>query len=120
MASGAQPHQPAVQQEQPPPAVQQLQQEQPPPAAAAPVAQPAQAQAQHQKPTRVSLSYEEISKLFSLPISEAASILGNPASLSALSLPVQAGSVAGSPSSYASAERELGGLLVLQVFAPAC
>ena len=28
------------------------------------------------KPTRVSLSYEEISKLFSLPIAEAASILG--------------------------------------------
>nr|BAK02178.1 predicted protein [Hordeum vulgare subsp. vulgare] len=37
----------------------------------------AQAQAQAQiKPTRVSLSYEEISKLFSLPIAEAASILG--------------------------------------------
>jgi hypothetical protein len=30
------------------------------------------------KPTRVSLSYEEISKLFSLPIAEAASILGTP------------------------------------------
>jgi hypothetical protein len=29
------------------------------------------------KPTRASLSYEEISKLFSLPIAEAASILGN-------------------------------------------
>nr|TKW11875.1 hypothetical protein SEVIR_5G001200v2 [Setaria viridis] len=34
------------------------------------------AQAQQPKPTRVSLSYEEISKLFSLPIAEAASILG--------------------------------------------
>ncbi|KAF8647192.1 hypothetical protein HU200_065455 [Digitaria exilis] len=32
--------------------------------------------AQQPKPTRVSLSYEEISKLFSLPIAEAASILG--------------------------------------------
>jgi hypothetical protein len=29
------------------------------------------------KPTRASLSYEEISKLFCLPIAEAASILGN-------------------------------------------
>ncbi|TVU23171.1 hypothetical protein EJB05_30205, partial [Eragrostis curvula] len=36
---------------------------------------PAQPQAPP-KPTRVSLSYEEISKLFSLPIAEAASILG--------------------------------------------
>ncbi|KAL5226578.1 hypothetical protein ABZP36_014843 [Zizania latifolia] len=35
-----------------------------------------QTQAQQPKPTRVSLSYEEISKLFSLPIAEAASILG--------------------------------------------
>lgn len=34
------------------------------------------ASAQQPKPTRVSLSYEEISKLFSLPIAEAASILG--------------------------------------------
>lgn len=43
----------------------------------APVAPVPQAQAQAQpKPTRVSLSYEEISKLFSLPIAEAASILG--------------------------------------------
>lgn len=33
-------------------------------------------QPQPPKPTRVSLSYEEISKLFSLPIAEAASILG--------------------------------------------
>ncbi|XP_006643988.1 protein NLP2-like [Oryza brachyantha] len=52
MASGAQPQQPA--------ALQQQQEE----------------EAQAQKPTRVSLSYEEISKLFSLPIAEAASILG--------------------------------------------
>jgi hypothetical protein len=38
---------------------------------------PAQQQQQQQpKPTKVSLSYEEISKLFSLPIAEAASILG--------------------------------------------
>ena len=37
---------------------------------------PAQQPAPQQKPTRVSLSYEEISKLFSLPIAEAASILG--------------------------------------------
>jgi hypothetical protein len=35
-------------------------------------------QAAQPKPTRVSLSYEEISKLFSLPIAEAASILGKP------------------------------------------
>ncbi|RCV46973.1 hypothetical protein SEVIR_9G578400v4 [Setaria viridis] len=34
------------------------------------------AQVQQPKPTKVSLSYEEISKLFSLPIAEAASILG--------------------------------------------
>jgi hypothetical protein len=34
------------------------------------------AQAQQPKPSRASLSYEEISKLFSLPIAEAASILG--------------------------------------------
>ncbi|KAL6627076.1 hypothetical protein ACP70R_030802 [Stipagrostis hirtigluma subsp. patula] len=34
------------------------------------------APAQQPKPTKVSLSYEEISKLFSLPIAEAASILG--------------------------------------------
>jgi hypothetical protein len=37
---------------------------------------PAEQPATQQKPTRVSLSYEEISKLFSLPIAEAASILG--------------------------------------------
>ncbi|CAO2194404.1 unnamed protein product [Urochloa humidicola] len=37
---------------------------------------PAQPPAPPPKPTRVSLSYEEISKLFSLPIAEAASILG--------------------------------------------
>ncbi|KAM0842029.1 hypothetical protein ACQ4PT_058625 [Festuca glaucescens] len=43
----------------------------------APVAPAPQALPQVQpKPTRVSLSYEEISKLFSLPIAEAASILG--------------------------------------------
>ncbi|CAM0880765.1 unnamed protein product [Alopecurus aequalis] len=43
----------------------------------APVAPPPQALPPVQpKPTRVSLSYEEISKLFSLPIAEAASILG--------------------------------------------
>uniref|UniRef100_A0ACD5VQS5 Uncharacterized protein n=1 Tax=Avena sativa TaxID=4498 RepID=A0ACD5VQS5_AVESA len=41
----------------------------------APVA-PAPATQAQPKPTRVSLSYEEISKLFSLPIAEAASILG--------------------------------------------
>uniref|UniRef100_A0A0E0BZX0 RWP-RK domain-containing protein n=1 Tax=Oryza meridionalis TaxID=40149 RepID=A0A0E0BZX0_9ORYZ len=52
---------------------QQQQEQQPPAAAAAPT--PA-SEAQPQKPTRVSLSYEEISKLFSLPIAEAASILG--------------------------------------------
>uniref|UniRef100_A0A0E0JGB6 RWP-RK domain-containing protein n=1 Tax=Oryza punctata TaxID=4537 RepID=A0A0E0JGB6_ORYPU len=51
---------------------QQQQQEQP---AAVPTPAPA-SEAQPQKPTRVSLSYEEISKLFSLPIAEAASILG--------------------------------------------
>ncbi|KAJ1282387.1 hypothetical protein BS78_03G048000 [Paspalum vaginatum] len=37
---------------------------------------PAQQPAPPPKPTKVSLSYEEISKLFSLPIAEAASILG--------------------------------------------
>uniref|UniRef100_A0A453EL95 RWP-RK domain-containing protein n=1 Tax=Aegilops tauschii subsp. strangulata TaxID=200361 RepID=A0A453EL95_AEGTS len=57
-----------------PPAQQQPAAEQPPSLALALVPQP-QAQAQI-KPTRVSLSYEEISKLFSLPIAEAASILG--------------------------------------------
>ncbi|KAG8045525.1 hypothetical protein GUJ93_ZPchr0008g13364 [Zizania palustris] len=62
MASSAQPH-PTV-----PPQQQQL--------AVAVPAPVAQAQAQQPKPTRVSLSYEEISKLFSLPIAEAASILG--------------------------------------------
>ncbi|KAL5220190.1 hypothetical protein ABZP36_024903 [Zizania latifolia] len=68
MASSAQPH-PTV----PPP----QQQQQLAVAVPAPVAQTqAQAQAQQPKPTRVSLSYEEISKLFSLPIAEAASILG--------------------------------------------
>lgn len=51
---------------------QQLPLEQAAAAVQAPVA-PAPAQP---KPTRVSLSYEEISKLFSLPIAEAASILG--------------------------------------------
>ncbi|KAF7022109.1 hypothetical protein CFC21_034940 [Triticum aestivum] len=57
-----------------PPAQQQPAAEQAPSLALALVPQP-QAQAQI-KPTRVSLSYEEISKLFSLPIAEAASILG--------------------------------------------
>ncbi|KAL6850273.1 hypothetical protein ACP4OV_020900 [Aristida adscensionis] len=37
---------------------------------------PPPAQAQSPKPTKASLSYEEISKLFSLPIAEAATILG--------------------------------------------
>lgn len=58
-----------------PPAQQQAAAEQAPSLALALVPQ-AQALAQI-KPTRVSLSYEEISKLFSLPIAEAASILGN-------------------------------------------
>uniref|UniRef100_A0A0D9UZ12 RWP-RK domain-containing protein n=1 Tax=Leersia perrieri TaxID=77586 RepID=A0A0D9UZ12_9ORYZ len=58
------------------PAALQPQPEQPAAAAAVPAPVQAQAQAQQQKPTRVSLSYEEISKLFSLPIAEAASILG--------------------------------------------
>ncbi|KAF2949380.1 hypothetical protein DAI22_01g102200 [Oryza sativa Japonica Group] len=66
MASTAQP------QQQP----QQQQEQQPVAAAAVPTPAPPASEAQPQKPTRVSLSYEEISKLFSLPIAEAASILG--------------------------------------------
>uniref|UniRef100_A0A0D9Y608 RWP-RK domain-containing protein n=1 Tax=Oryza glumipatula TaxID=40148 RepID=A0A0D9Y608_9ORYZ len=67
MASTAQPQQqPQQQQEQQPVAA----------AAAVPTPAPPASEAQPQKPTRVSLSYEEISKLFSLPIAEAASILG--------------------------------------------
>ncbi|EEC70306.1 hypothetical protein OsI_01152 [Oryza sativa Indica Group] len=55
---------------------QQQQEQQPVAAAAVPTPAPPASEAQPQKPTRVSLSYEEISKLFSLPIAEAASILG--------------------------------------------
>ena len=80
MAANAQVHPPVQQQQQL--VVVQAPVAQPAPHALPPV-QP--------KPTRVSLSYEEISKLFSLPIAEAASILGNHAR------PVSSSELAGIP-----------------------